>query len=119
MALRGAGDKVNGRFPVAWFALRLAQKEGDVDSQTLQDKVLGPVLGVTDPRTDARVAFVGGTGLHELHDLIAAGEAAVAFAPRAFSAAEVLSVVDSGAVMPPKSTWFEPKLCSGFFVHTF
>ena len=89
-----------------------------LDVSLLQDTVLGPLLGVADPRTDHRVAFVGGIrGTAELVRLVDSGAFAAAFALHPTSTADVMDVADLGEVMPPKSTWFEPKLRSGFFVH--
>ncbi|NLE72556.1 MAG: DUF1015 domain-containing protein [Actinomycetales bacterium] len=89
-----------------------------LDVSVLQDRVLGPLLGVADPRTDPRIRFVGGIrGAAALERLVDAGEAAAAFALHPTSADEVMDVADGGRVMPPKSTWFEPKLRSGLFVH--
>jgi len=89
-----------------------------LDVSLLQDRILGPILGVGDPRTDARIAFCGGIrGLAELARQVDSGEHAVAFALHPTSLADVMRVADADAVMPPKSTWFEPKLRSGMVVH--
>jgi uncharacterized protein (DUF1015 family) len=89
-----------------------------LDVSVLQDRVLAPVLGIADPRTDTRIAFVGGIrGTAELERLVDSGEFAVAFALHPTAPDEVMDVADGGQVMPPKSTWFEPKLLSGLFVH--
>jgi uncharacterized protein (DUF1015 family) len=89
-----------------------------LDVSVLQDRVLAPLLGITDPRTDERIAFVGGIrGTEELERLVDAGAFAVAFALHPTSPEDVMDVADQGLVMPPKSTWFEPKLRSGLFVH--
>ena len=89
-----------------------------LDVSVLQDRVLAPLLGIADPRTDTRIAFVGGIrGTAELERLVDSGELAVAFAMHPTSPVEVMDVADGGQVMPPKSTWFEPKLLSGLFVH--
>jgi len=89
-----------------------------LDVSLLQDRVLGPILGIGDPRTDQRISFVGGIrGTAELERLVDGGGYAVAFALHPTSTAEVMDVADRGEVMPPKSTWFEPKLLSGLFVH--
>ena len=89
-----------------------------LDVSVLQDRILGPILGVGDPRTDPRIAFCGGIrGVAELMRRVDSGEHAVAFAMHPTSLADVMSVADAGAVMPPKSTWFEPKLRSGMVVH--
>jgi uncharacterized protein (DUF1015 family) len=89
-----------------------------LDVSMLQDRILGPILGLRDPRTDARIAFCGGIrGVAELMRRVDSGEHAVAFAMHPTSLADVMRVADAGAVMPPKSTWFEPKLRSGMVVH--
>ncbi len=89
-----------------------------LDVSVLQERLLAPVLGIADPRTDTRIAFVGGIrGTAELERLVDSGEFAVAFALHPTSPDEVMDVADGGQVMPPKSTWFEPKLLSGLFVH--
>ena len=89
-----------------------------LDVSLLQDNLLTPVLGIGDPRTDERIRFVGGIrGLAELERLVDGGEGAVAFAMYPTSIQELFSVADAGLLMPPKSTWFEPKLRSGLFIH--
>ena len=89
-----------------------------LDVALLQDRVLSPVLGIGDPRTDPRIEFVGGIrGCSELE--ARAGSEGVAFSMHATSADELLAVSDAEEIMPPKSTWFEPKLRSGLFVHEF
>lgn len=83
----------------------------------LQDKVLSPVLGITDPRTDERIRFIGGNGpLRELEE-IAERTGGVAFAMYPTSMEELMAIADEGKRMPPKSTWFEPKLRSGLLIH--
>ncbi len=90
-----------------------------LDVSILQRTVLAPLLGIEDPRTDQRIAFVGGIrGTAELVRLVDSGDFAAAFALHPTSPAEVMDVADRGEVMPPKSTWFEPKLRSGLFVHS-
>ena len=94
-----------------------------LDVSILQEKVLAPILGISDPRTDGRIEFVGGIrGLRELERKVnridARGDGpAVAFAMFPTSIDELLGVADAGRLMPPKSTWFEPKLRSGLFAH--
>lgn len=88
-----------------------------LDVSILQDRILGPFLGIGDPRTDSRIRFVGGIrGLSELERLVDSG-AAVAFSMYPTSIRELFEVADAGLLMPPKSTWFEPKLRSGLFIH--
>ena len=92
----------------------------DLDVSILQNTVLGPLFGIQYPRTDPRIQFVGGIrGLEELVRLTDAGTENAAFAMYPTSMEELLSVADSGRLMPPKSTWFEPKLRSGLFIHRF
>ncbi len=108
----------------AWY--RLTAKDGtypaddpvaSLDVAILQENLLAPVLGIGDPRKDARIDFVGGIrGLGELEKRVSEG-AAVAFALFPTTIEQLLSVADAGRVMPPKSTWFEPKLRSGLVVH--
>ena len=93
---------------------------GSLDVSLLQDRVLGPILGIGDPRTDKRIDFVGGIrGPAELKRRVDSGEMAIAFSLYPTTVDQLMSVSDAGAIMPPKSTWFEPKLRSGLFVHTF
>jgi len=90
-----------------------------LDAQLLHDLVLRPLLGVGDPRTDQRLDFVGGIrGTTELQERVDRGEAAIAFALFPTTLDQLLEVSDTGQIMPPKTTWFEPKLRSGLFVHT-
>ena len=92
---------------------------GALDVSYLQDKLLAPVLGIGDPRTDKRISFMGGIrGDAALAAKVDSGENAVAFAMEPVTVEEMMSIADAGAIMPPKSTWFEPKLRSGLFVHT-
>ena len=86
----------------------------------LSERVLEPILGIRDVRTDPRIDFVGGSrGLAELERRVRDGSAAVAFAVYPTSIDAVMRVSDAGKVMPPKSTWFDPKLRSGMVIHTF
>lgn len=89
-----------------------------LDVSILQDQLLAPVLGISDPRTDQRIDFVGGSrGTAELQRRVDSGECAVAFALHPTSLDDVMSVSDAGGIMPPKSTWFEPKLRDGLLSH--
>ncbi|MCA9563399.1 MAG: DUF1015 domain-containing protein [Myxococcales bacterium] len=84
----------------------------------LEDRVLKPVLGIVDQRTDDRIDFVGGIrGVAELERLVSDGQWAAAFFMHPTTVADLLAVADAGQIMPPKSTWFEPKLRDGLFVH--
>ncbi len=107
-----------------WYRLRIRQElvpadpVASLDVSLLQDQLLGPVLGIADPRTDKRIDFVGGMrGLGELEKRVASGEMAVAFAMFPTSMAALMAVADANQVMPPKSTWFEPKLADGLVSH--
>ncbi len=91
-----------------------------LDVSILQDNLLNPVLGVRNPRNDQRIQFIGGIrGLEELERLVNRGECQVAFSLYPTSIAELMKLADAGKIMPPKSTWFEPKLRSGLFVISF
>jgi uncharacterized protein (DUF1015 family) len=90
---------------------------GCLDVSVLQDNVLAPILGIEDPRTDKRIKFVGGIrGLEELERLVDGGMK-VAFSMYPTSITQLFDIADAGELMPPKSTWFEPKLRSGIFIH--
>jgi uncharacterized protein (DUF1015 family) len=90
-----------------------------LDVALLQDRVLGPLLGIGDPRTDDRIDFVGGIrGTKELEKRVNDGRAAVAFSLHPTTTEQLMAIADAGMIMPPKSTWFEPKLRSGLLVHT-
>jgi len=81
---------------------------------------LAPLLGIDDPRTSKRIDFVGGIrGTKELEARVQSGKAAVAFSMFPVTCDQLMAIADAGQIMPPKSTWFEPKLRSGLFIHTF
>jgi uncharacterized protein (DUF1015 family) len=89
-----------------------------LDVTYLSDEVLEPILGISDLRNDLRIDFVGGIrGFGELERRVDSGEMAVAFALFPVSMEELLAIADAGEIMPPKTTWFEPKLRSGLFIH--
>jgi len=91
-----------------------------LDVSILQDRVLGPVLGIDDPRLNTRIDFVGGVrGTKELEKLVDTGAAAVAFSMYPVTLDQLMEIADAGQIMPPKSTWFEPKLRSGLFIHPY
>lgn len=91
-----------------------------LDVSILQDRLLEPLLGIADPRTDKRIDFVGGIrGTAELEKRVSSGKCAAAFSMYPTTIAELMAIADAGETMPPKSTWFEPKLRSGLFVHRF
>jgi uncharacterized protein (DUF1015 family) len=128
-AADGAAPPRPGSFGVylgrRWHLLELPEASIDrrdpirsLDVSLLQDRVLGPVLGIGDQRTDPRIDFVGGVGgSRELAARVDAGAAALAFSLCPPTVEQLMAVSDAGHLMPPKSTWFEPKLLSGLFVH--
>ena len=108
-----------------WYGLKLHKEVtksirviDGLDVSILQDKVLSPVLGIEDPRIDKRIAYVGGNrGTDELVRRVDAGQAAVAFSLFPTTVEELMQISDAGEIMPPKSTWFEPKLRDGLLSH--
>jgi uncharacterized protein (DUF1015 family) len=111
-------------FQGVWHNLRArvtpdaADAIGSLDVSVLQAGLLEPVLKIGDVRTDKRIDFVGGArGARELERLVDAGKAAVAFSLYPVSVADLMAVSDAGEIMPPKSTWFEPKLRDGLLIH--
>ncbi len=108
----------------AWYRLTLlpaadgAPAADRLDVQRLHDQVLAPLLGIGDPRTDKRIDFIGGIrGPGALVERVDSGAAAVAFAMVPVSVADLMGIADAGGIMPPKSTWFEPKLRDGLLTH--
>ena len=106
-----------------WYLCNIREADFDADPvegldvSILQKKVLAPLLGIGDPRLDNRIDFVGGIrGLKELERRVSE-DCKVAFAMYPTSIQELFDVADAGMLMPPKSTWFEPKLRSGLFIH--
>lgn len=108
-----------------WYRLKAKESLLDkvdcvqrLDVSLLQEHLLGPILKITDPRTDSRIAFVGGShGIEELERKVQGGDFAVAFSLYPVTVEQLMEIADAGKIMPPKSTWFEPKLRSGLFVH--
>lgn len=108
-----------------WYRLRIKSERVPqqdpvrrLDVSVLQDQLIAPVLGIDDPRRDKRIDFVGGIrGLGELVRRVDSGEMAAALSLYPTSLADLMAVADAGAVMPPKSTWFEPKLADGLVSH--
>lgn len=108
-----------------WYVLKAKKSivnENDsvacLDVSILQNELLSPVLNIGDPRTDQRIDFVGGIrGLEELEIRVDSGEMAVAFSMYPTTMEQLMNIADDDKIMPPKSTWFEPKLRSGIFVH--
>lgn len=106
-----------------WYRLSWDEFQSDpvgrLDVSVLQDRLLAPVLGIDDPRTNTRISFVGGIrGTGELTKRVDGGRDAVAFSMYPVTVAQMMDIADAGQIMPPKSTWFEPKLRSGLLVHT-
>ncbi len=111
----------NGRWTgLSWKTDSSADPVSRLDVSVLQDRLLAPVLGIDDPRTSKRIDFVGGIrGTKELEDRVSSQKAAVAFSLYPVTCDQLMDIADAGQIMPPKSTWFEPKLRSGLFIHTF
>ena len=136
-ALAAAGMRAVGGTPVPerpglvsmyidrkWYTLELPKPGANtsasdaLDVEVLQQRLLTPILQVGDVRTDKRIDFVGGIrGPAELERLVDSGKAAVAFSMYPVSVADLMTISDTGGIMPPKSTWFEPKLRDGLLVH--
>ncbi|MBU6262334.1 MAG: DUF1015 family protein [Bacteroidetes bacterium] len=119
-ALHEMGMYLNG----SWYKLTAKENTyttdpiGVLDVTILQNNILDAILGIADPRTDARIDFVGGIrGLQVLADRVDNGQFAVAFSLYAVTIDQLFAIADSGNVMPPKSTWFEPKLRDGLLTH--
>lgn len=119
---RGRGEAtmyLGGR----WYALdlhggRRAGEAAPLDVTLLQERVLEPLLGIADVRTDKRIDFVGGIrGTAELERAVDSGRAAVAFSMHPVTIDDLIAIADAGEIMPPKSTWFEPKLRDGLLIH--
>ena len=102
----------------AWHTITLPTGADDLDVDVLETTILQPMLGIQDVRTDQRVDFVGGIrGTKELEQLVNAGKFAVAFSLFPVSVRDLMRIADAGGIMPPKSTWFEPKLRDGLLSH--
>ena len=114
MYLDGAWDALE------WPGAPDAEPLGQLDVALLQEHLLAPILGIDDPRTSKRIDFIGGIrGTEELARLVDSGQAAVAVSLYPTTVQQLMAVADANQIMPPKSTWFEPKLRSGLFIHTF
>jgi uncharacterized protein (DUF1015 family) len=109
-----------------WHALDLAgvapedgSRASSLDIARLQHHVLGPLLAIGDVRTDKRIDFIGGArGTAALENAVNSGKAAVAFSLHPVTIEDLMAISDEGGIMPPKSTWFEPKLRDGLLIHT-
>ncbi len=113
------GMYLNGK----WYLLKAKHTDDSdpvrsLDVSILQEELLAPILGIGDPRTDDRIDFVGGIrGLEELVKRVDEGNMKIAFSMYPTTMEQLMKIADSGNIMPPKSTWFEPKLRSGLFIH--
>jgi uncharacterized protein (DUF1015 family) len=112
---------LDGRwYDVALPAASSGRAADDLDVSRLQRTVLAPLLGIDDPRSNSRIEFIGGgRGTEALEARVQSGAAAVAFSMRPVSVADLMTISDEGDIMPPKSTWFEPKLRDGLLSHVF
>jgi uncharacterized protein (DUF1015 family) len=109
-----------------WYTIALGESATHLpmadrlDVSRLQEAVLAPLLGIGDVRTDKRIDFIGGArGTAALEQAVASGRAAVAFSLHPVSVDALIAISDEGGIMPPKSTWFEPKLRDGLLSHVF
>ncbi|MEO6074580.1 MAG: DUF1015 domain-containing protein, partial [Burkholderiales bacterium] len=120
-----APGEIRMYFDGAWYDLTWkpspdADPISQLDVTGLQDRLLAPVLGIDDPRTSKRIDFIGGIrGPGELVKQVDSEKAAVAFSMYPTTVVQLMAIADANQIMPPKSTWFEPKLRSGLFIHTF
>ena len=116
----GVSMYLGGRWRgLTWTTAPDADPIARLDVTVLQDKLLAPILGIDDPRTNKRIDFVGGIrGTDELARMVDSGRGAVAFSMYPTTVAQLMDIADANQIMPPKSTWFEPKLRSGLFIHT-
>lgn len=117
--------KISIYYEGTWYGLSLPEPEKDdavsrLDVSLLQEKILSPLFGINNPRTDPNIDFVGGIrGTAELERLVDTGRADLAISMFPTAIRELIDVSDEGKLMPPKSTWFEPKIRSGLIIHTF
>ncbi len=118
MYLDGSWYRLRPGLAAAASAARSGDPVGRLPITLLTRNIIEPIFGITDPRTDKRIDFVGGgRGLAELAHRVSSGEMAVAFALYPTQMSELMAVADAGEIMPPKSTWFEPKLADGMVSH--
>ncbi|MBU4211428.1 MAG: DUF1015 family protein [Verrucomicrobia bacterium] len=107
-------------FAMSWTPDPKANPVAALDVSVLQNNLLAPILGIADPRTDKRIEFIGGIrGTPELEQRVKTGRSAAAFSMAPATVDQLMTIADAGQCMPPKSTWFEPKLRDGLLVHTF
>jgi len=106
-------------YGLGWEPDPLADPVSQLDVSVLQNRLLAPLLGIDDPRTSKRIDFIGGIrGTRELAARVDSKRDAVAFSMYPATVSQLMAIADAGQIMPPKSTWFEPKLRSGLFIHT-
>ena len=106
-------------YGVEFPAREIADPASRLDISRLQDTILEPILGIEDPRTSDRIAFIGGSrGTAELEKRVNRGDGPVAFSMYPVTVEQLMDIADVGQTMPTKSTWFDPKLRSGLFIHT-
>ena len=119
MVLSGRWHRLKLRPEIAAEVARSGDPVARLPVTLLANNIIEPIFGITDPRRDKRIDFVGGgRGLVELERLVSSGKMAVAFALYPTEMKDLMAVADAGAIMPPKSTWFEPKLADGMVSHT-
>jgi len=117
-AVPGAKGSIAMYLDGAWHTIAMPAGRDALDVDLLQTSIVEPLLGIADLRTDKRIDFVGGIrGTAELEQLVNAGTFAVAFSLYPVSVGDLMRVADAGGIMPPKSTWFEPKLRDGLLIH--
>lgn len=105
-------------YELSWQPDPAADPVSALDVSVLQDRLLGPVLGIADPRSNSRIEYVGGVdSAEQVKARVDDGRAAVGFSLHPTNVKQLMAISDAGQIMPPKSTWFEPKLRSGLFVH--
>jgi uncharacterized protein (DUF1015 family) len=118
MYLAGSWRRLSLKPELVAAAAQSADPVARLPVTLLARNIVEPIFGVTDPRRDKRIDFVGGgRGLGELERLVSSGAAAIAFALYPTQMTDLMAVADAGAIMPPKSTWFEPKLADGMVSH--
>ena len=106
-------------YMISWELPDNADPVKVLDVSWLQDNIFGPLLGIEDPRTDDRIDFIGGIrGSSELVKLVDNGSGKAAFSLYPVSVDQMMNIADADRIMPPKSTWFEPKLRSGLLIHS-
>ena len=106
-------------YNLKWYIM-IDDPVNSLDVSILQENLLSPILAINDPRTDSRIDFIGGIrGNAEIERIVNDGAAVVGFSMYPVEVSQLMSIADNDQIMPPKSTWFELKLRSGLFIHTF